>query len=113
MVKKSLQNNPQKWTHSRAKFSGFYSFFRGCAHLFPLHDAMDMSLWRSPLPYTQLAVFVSPLHAIAALRMWPNIFTDLLTPLDRITSNIVLASSREAALCRQQMLVPFVICTQV
>ena len=74
------------------KFSPFYSDFAGTAHCFDLWDALETTIWEHPLPVCFLYVFLSPVHAAAALRLFPTSLKPLQafydgTPVEQ-TSNL-------------------------
>jgi hypothetical protein len=61
-------------------FAAFFTEFSGRARAFDLNDAYDTGLWPFPLPFNQLMVFVTPVHAQAALRLYPQHFAPLPAP---------------------------------
>ncbi len=72
-------------------FSAFFTDFSGRARVFDINDAYDTGLWPFPLPFNQLMVFVTPVHAQAALRLYPEHFAPLPAPYSSPSPSPVVA----------------------
>ena len=59
------------WVASLFKLNMFYGEFAGTAHCFEVWDSQEVAIWESALEYSFIYVFISPVHAACALRLYP------------------------------------------
>jgi hypothetical protein len=92
------QVNYDSWLKRLSRFSSFYQDFDGAARCFELWDAADIDVWDDRIPFNFLYIFITPVHAAAALRKYPHDLAPLPTQaLDNVLSAVTGEASHQQA----------------